>query len=80
MLVAGQHDVDQERMVGDMPDRESDVGEGVESLSSESSAMDQTLSPLDVLAGPVGVRWPDEMRRMVARDRGHTPLPAAGLD
>lgn len=34
----------------------SDVGEGVESLSSESSAMDQTLRPLDVLAGPVGVR------------------------
>ena len=29
MLVAGQHDVDQERMAGDMPDRESDVGEGV---------------------------------------------------
>ena len=49
----------------------SDVGEGVESLSSESSAMDQTLRPLDVLAGPVGVRWPDEMRRIVASGRDH---------
>ena len=29
MLVAGQHDVGQEIMVGGIPDRESDVGEGV---------------------------------------------------